>query len=75
MNVELNTEEKKFLKGLKKMGSATEDDVKTIYILYRKLINKPEVVDEYLNCNCPSLVRDMAFDLCLYVLKNKKLFK
>lgn len=73
--VEITQEEKKFLKGLKKMSSATEDDIKTIYLLYRKLINKPEVVDEYLNCNCPSLVRDMAFDLYLYVLKNKTLFK
>jgi len=73
--VDLTLEEKKFLKGLRKLASATEDDVKNIYLLYRKLIDDPKVVDEYLNCNCPSLVRDMGFDLVLWTLANKKELK
>lgn len=68
----LNKEDKLFLKGLKKMTSASEEDVKRIYILYRGLINKPEIVNEYLDCNCPSLIREMCFELVLHYMKNKK---
>jgi hypothetical protein len=70
--VELTAEQKTFLKNLKMLSSATEEDIKEIYTIYRLVINKPEIVDEYLNCNCPSLIRDMAFELVIYYMKNKE---
>ena len=73
--MELTLEEKKFLKGLKNMKQADDNDVRNIFLLYRKVINKPEIVKEYESCNCPSLLREMAFELTLYSLKNKQLLK
>lgn len=71
----LSNEDKKFLKGLRKMTNVSDAEVKAIYILYRGLINKPEIMDEYKECNCPSLIRDMAFELTIWSLKNKQLLK
>ena len=73
--IELTNNEKVFLKSLKKMTQANDDDVKNIYLMYRKLINKPEVVDEYKSCNCPSLIRDMHFEIVLWTLKNKSMLR
>lgn len=68
----LNKEELKFLKSLKKLKTANEDDIRNIYLLYRKLINNPQLVDEYKNCNCPSLLREFHFELVLHYQQNKK---
>lgn len=73
--VELSDEEKKFMKSLKKMKEASEEDVRNIYLLYRKVIDKPEIVKEYESCNCPGLIREMAFELTLFSLKNKSILK
>lgn len=73
--MELTKDEIKFLKGLKKMKDASDEEVLKIYTLYRKLINKPELVDEYENCNCPSLIRDFHLELLLWTYKNKNLLK
>jgi len=70
--VELNNDERLFLKGLKKMTSANDDDVKMIYLLYRSLIDKPELLKEWDDCKCPSVIRSMAFELVIYYMKNKK---
>lgn len=67
----LSIEERKFLKGLRKLKEASDEDVKSIYLLYRKLIDRPEIVNEYESCSCPSLIREMCFELVLYYLKNK----
>lgn len=70
--VVLDINEKKFLRGLKKMVDADDDAVKMIYTLYRKLINNPEVLNEYDGCKCPGVIRTMAFELVLHYLKHKK---
>lgn len=68
----MNKEDIKFLKDLKKLRSAGDDEVKKIYLLYRQLINDEDKINEYQNCNCPSIIRDMAFELVIYYQKNKQ---
>lgn len=71
----MSKEDKKYLKNLKKMKDASDDDIKKIYYYYRMLINKPELVNEWEHCECPSIVRDMHLELVLFSYKNKEYLK
>lgn len=71
----MSKDDKSYLKGLKKMKDVSDDDIKKIYYFYRILINKPELVNEWEHCECPSIVRDMHLELVLLSYKYKDILK
>jgi len=71
LNYNLTKEDRNFLKKIKRLKDPSEEQLINIIFLYKKLINNPDIINEYENCKCPGIIRDMHFDLLMLWAKIK----